>query len=160
MYRRFNKLGEMIFPSKKEKQKVVEDKPFVIDKCYCVNGHNLIDENHFVNDIPGIRLNYHSMHERGEVVLSAIIGDFDKKVLLGNWKEGNKIIMTCPECNEKLKVLTACDCQNDAEFIAIGLTPKLNFNNSIAICNIIGCKNSHSMLKSEELIHQAQSSAL
>ncbi len=160
MYRRFNKIGEMIFPSKKENKKVVEEKPLVIDKCYCANGHNLIDEKYLINKIPGIKLNYKYLGEKGEVVLSAIIGDFDKNILSGNWKKGEKVEMSCPKCNEKLKVLTSCGCRPDAEYFVLGLTPKLDYNNSVTICNIIGCSDAHSVIKSEKIIHQAQSSAL
>ncbi len=151
---RFNLKGMLKIPTLKKVTKEIVEEQVVISKCYCVNGHSLITENHYLNGQPGIKLDFKSKSSDGTVILSAVIGDYNKYFLAGDWTKGEKVDMCCPECKASLSVLTSCNCSPEAEFVALGLTPKIDFNNSIALCNIIGCKNSYSVIQSEKIINK------
>ncbi len=151
---RFSLKGMLKIPTLKKVTKEIIEEQVVISECYCVNGHNLITKEHYLNGQPGIKLNFKSQSSDGTVILSAVIGDYNKYFLEGSWTKGEKVNMSCPECKATLPVLTSCSCSPEAEFVALGLTPKIDFNNSIALCNIIGCKDSYSMVKSEKVINK------
>ncbi len=151
---RFNFKGMLKIPTLKKVTKEIIEEQVIIKECYCVNGHNLISDEYSLSGHPGIKLEFNCDGSEGKVILSAVIGNYEKNVLSGNWTKGKKVDMCCPECKAQLPVLTSCDCNSEAEFVALGLTPKIDFNNSIALCNIIGCKDSYSMVKSEKIINK------
>ena len=77
----------------------------------------------------------------GEFVISAIEGDFDKVMLSGELKKGVKDELYCPHCGVMFRKLVDCNCQDRADMVVIGLTPKLDFNNAVSFCNVTGCSN-------------------
>ena len=149
---RFRSDGRMIIPLvKREKSKAKRDEDkvrYVLDKVYCPNGCNLIDEKHQINGFPGLRLKYMRPGTEGEFVLSAIEGDLDKIPLSGELEDGVKDELYCPHCGVVFKKLISCSCKSSADMVIIGLTPKLDFNNAILFCNVTGCANISKLLTS------------
>jgi hypothetical protein len=91
----------------------------------------------------------------GEFIISAIEGDFDKVILSGELKEGEKDELFCPHCGEMFKKLVNCNCQPDADMVVIGLTPELDFNDAITFCNVTGCNNG-TFIKSGDAIRHVR----
>ncbi|MBN2028834.1 hypothetical protein JW824_01185 [bacterium] len=149
----FDKDGRLIIPITKRGKDKDKDKnaKYVIKKAYCPNGCNIIDVNHPINGFPGLRIKYKRPGVEGELVLSAIEGDFDKIILSGSLEEGVKDELYCPHCGEMFKKLVSCNCKEDADMVIIGLTPHLDFNNAITFCNVTGCHNG-SYVKSGDIL--------
>ena len=137
--------GRLIIPlseRKKHDLKNKEDKvKYVVNEAYCLNGCNIIDSKHKINGFAGLRIKFKRPGAEGEFVISAIEGDFDKIILSGELIDGVKDELYCPECGVAFKKLVNCNCQDDADMVVVGLTPKLDFNNAISFCNVTGCKN-------------------
>ncbi|MBN2138637.1 MAG: hypothetical protein JW720_12590 [Sedimentisphaerales bacterium] len=152
---RFTKDGRLIIPLAQRKtgtDTAAEDKVrYVITEAYCPAGCNIIDSKHKIGGQPGLRMKFRRPGVEGEFVLSAIEGDFEKIVLSGELAEGVKDDLYCPHCDVMFKKLVNCPCKADADMVVIGLTPKLDFNNAIAFCNVTGCPNG-SFIKSGEVI--------
>lgn len=142
---RYTKDGRMIIPlveRKNGKSKKEEDKVrYVINKAYCPNGCNIIDEKYKINGFPGLRIKFKRPGVEGEFVISAVEGDFDKNILSGELKDGLKDELYCPHCDVMFKKLVMCNCKAEADMVVIGLTPELDFNNAISFCNVTGCEN-------------------
>ncbi len=140
---RFSKNGKLIIPlgqRKKGTRETDEEKVrYVVTEAYCPNGCNIIDSDHKINDVPGLRIKYKRPGMEGELVLSAIEGDFDKIILSGELEDGVKDELYCPHCGVMFKKLVNCSCKPDADMVVVGLTPKLDFNNAISFCNVTGC---------------------
>ncbi len=142
---RFSKDGRWIIPlSKREdkKSKYEEDKVrYVIKEAYCPNGCNIVDGEYEINGSPGLRIKFKRPGHEGEFVISAIEGDFTKKILSGELKQGVKDELFCPHCGTMFETLVNCSCKPDGDMVVIGLTPKLDFNNAVTFCNVTGCEN-------------------
>jgi hypothetical protein len=141
---KFNKDGRLLIPiterkvsGKKEENKV----RYIIGHAYCPNGCSIIDSKSKINGYPGLRIKFKRTGMEGEFIISAIEGDFDKKILSGELKEGIKDELYCPHCGIAFKKLVNCNCQPDADMVVIGLTPELDFNEAITFCNVTGCHN-------------------
>lgn len=153
---RFTKNGKFIIPQVQRKKKTDEKtQRYVVTKAYCPNGCNIIDKEHKINGVPGLRVKFKRLGMEGELVLSAIQRDFDKIVLSGELKDGVKDELYCPHCGAMFKKLVNCSCQPDADMVVIGLTPKLDFNNAISICNVTGCNNG-TTIRSGDVIRHVQ----
>lgn len=141
----YNKDGRLIIPITERKShlpKKNENKiRYIVNQAFCPNGCNLIDREVLINGYPGIRIKFKRPGIEGEFVISAIEGDFDKKIISGNLIDKVKDDLYCPHCGIMFPKLVNCNCQPDADMIIIGLTPKLNYNDSITFCNITGCSN-------------------
>jgi len=137
--------GRLIVPlgqRKKGTKKTDEEKVrYAVTEAYCQNGCNIVDMEHRINDIPGLRFKFKRPGMEGEFVLSAIEGDFDKIILSGELQDGVKDELYCPHCGVMFKKLINCNCKPDADMVTVGLTPKLDFNNAISFCNVTGCAN-------------------
>jgi hypothetical protein len=152
MRQRFDENGRMYIPlSWHKKDNPIDDERFVVTEAYCPNGHSLIDPLHEINGFPGIQLAYRDSERNGLFVVSAIEGDFTKVLLSGFLQSGRKLELLCPFCGTGLPVLMACECGEGGELVALGLTPKFDFNNAVAFCNVVGCE-SGTFLKSGEII--------
>lgn len=149
----FDKDGRLLIPISKRGKDKGKDKTakYVIKEAYCPNGHNIIDENYPINGFPGLRIKFKRKGVEGELVLSAIEGDFDKIILSGSLEEGVKDELYCPHCDVMFKKLVSCNCNDDADMVIIGLTPQLDFNNAITFCNVTGCHNG-SFVKSGDIL--------
>jgi hypothetical protein len=119
----------------------------------CPNGCNLIEPNYPINGFPGLRIKFTRPEVKGEFVISAIEGDFDKSILSGTLEEGVKDELYCPHCGVMFAKLVSCNCQPDADMVVIGLTPQLDFNNAITFCNVTGCHNGAFVKSGDVLRH-------
>ena len=141
----FNKDGRLLIPETPKKQpsqkQKAKSKKFVVQEAYCPNGCSIIDKDHIINNHPGLRFRFKRANAEGEFVISAIEGDFDKIVLSGALENGVKDELYCPHCNVPFQKLMKCECKPDADLVVFGLTPKLDFNNAVAFCNVTGCEN-------------------
>ena len=156
---RFNKDGRLIIPLMKRKKgirKTDEEKVrYIVTEAYCPNGCNIIDMEHKINGVPGLRIKFERSGMEGEFVLSAIEGDFDKIMLSGELEDGVKDELYCPHCGVMFKILVNCSCKSDADMVVVGLTPELDFNNAISFCNVTGCING-TFVKSGDVIRHAR----
>jgi hypothetical protein len=154
---RFSKDGRLIIPlhqrKKGTKEKDEEKVRYVASEAYCPNGCSIIDKEHKINGVPGLRIKFKRPGMEGEFVLSAIEGDFDKIILSGKLEDGLKDELYCPHCGVMFKKLVNCNCKPDADMVVIGLTPKLDFNNAISFCNVTGCANGTSIRSGDVLLH-------
>ena len=126
---------------------------YVVAEAYCPKGCNIIDKEHKINGIAGLRMKFKRPGMEGEFVLSAIEGDFDKIILSGELKDSVKDELYCPHCGVMFEKLVNCGCKPDADMVVIGLTPKLDFNNAISFCNVTGCANGTSIKSGDVLLH-------
>jgi hypothetical protein len=154
---RFTKDGRWIIPLKeripRKNKKEEENIRYVVTEVYCPNGCSLIDNDNKIQGIPGIRIKYKRPGMEGEFVISAIEGDFDKIILSGELEDGLKDDLYCPHCGVMFEKLVNCNCQKDADMVMLGLTPKLDMNNSLAFCNVTGCCNGAFINSGEVLRH-------
>lgn len=138
--------------TRKEKEKRIR---YIVTEAYCPNGCSIVDNEVEINGFPGLRIAFKREGMEGEFVISAIEGDFDKKVIRGQLIEGVKDELLCPHCGIQFEKFLNCNCQSEAEMVVIGLTPKLNCNNAITFCNVTGCSNG-SFIKSGELLRHVR----
>lgn len=141
----FTKDGRLLIPIAKRRKSVNKQKEesirYVVDHAYCPKGCSLVDQDNIINGYPGLRFKFERACCKGEFVISAIEGDFDKVMISGELKQGAKDDLFCPHCGVRFEKLVNCNCSPGAEMVVVGLTPKLNFNNAITFCNVTGCSN-------------------
>jgi hypothetical protein len=154
---KFDKDGRLIIPLSKRSEYTISQKEnrvrYVIKEAYCPNGCNIIDPEHKVNGVPGLKIRFKREGMEGEFVISAIEGDFEKVVLSGELKEGIKDDLFCSHCGVIFEKLVNCNCKPGADMIVIGLTPELDYNNSITFCNVTGCDNGSFVSSGEVIRH-------
>jgi len=154
---RFGKDGKLIIPlaqRKKGTKELDEQKiRYVATEAYCPKGCSIIDRENEINGVAGLRMKFKRPGMEGELVLSAIEGDFDKIILSGELKDGVKDELHCPHCDVMFRKLVNCNCSPDADMVVIGLTPELDFNNAISFCNVTGCVNGTSIKSGDVLRH-------
>lgn len=154
---RFTKNGRLIIPlgqRKSSTEKAGEGKVrYVVTEAYCPNGCSIIDKEHEINSAPGLRMKFRRPGMEGELVLSAIQGDFNKIIISGELEAGVKDELCCPHCGVMFSKLVNCSCRADADMVVIGLTPKLDFNNAISFCNVTGCVNGTTIASGEVIRH-------
>jgi len=154
---RFSKDGRLIIPlgqrNKGTKETSEEKVRYVVTEAYCPDGCNIIDKEHKIHGVPGLRIRFKRPGMEGEFALSAIEGDFDKIILSGALEDGVKDELYCSHCGVMFKKLVDCSCKPDADMVVIGLTPKLDFNNAISFCNVTGCANGTSIKSGDVLRH-------
>ena len=139
---KFEKKGKKVVSVSDFSKATKSDKTiWMVDRAYCTNGHSLIDKEHLVSGYPGIRLAFKSPHHKGEVVISALAGDLSKTTISGELEPGARHNLSCPHCQVPLPMLMSCGCKRNGQLVVIGLTPHLNFNNAITLCDVAGCTN-------------------
>jgi predicted RNA-binding Zn-ribbon protein involved in translation (DUF1610 family) len=98
---------------------------------------SLMDDNHHINNKPGIRLRVEtSIHQKGTIWLSSIYGDYNYSCEF-HIPEKDIVIFTCPYCGEDLKRKNVtCDICN---------APIISFNadvgGRVSICSRNSCRN-------------------
>ena len=120
---RFSKDGKLIIPlgQRKKGTKAMEEEKvrYVVTEAYCPNGCNIIDKEHEINGVSGLRIKFKRPGMEGELVLSAIEGDFDKVILSGELEDGVKDELYCPQCGVMFKKLVNCSCKPDADMVVV-----------------------------------------
>jgi len=153
----FSKDGRLIIPLTKRKKRPKESDEektrYLVTEAYCPNGCSIIDNEHKINGVPALRIKFTRPGIDGEFVLSAIEGDFTKIILSGELAEGVKDELYCPHCGVMFKKLVNCGCKPEADMVAIGLTPKLDFNNAVSFCNVTGCSNGTTITSGDVITH-------
>lgn len=142
---KYSKNGRLLIPLS-QRGKIKDEKKenkvkYLITNAFCPDGCNIIDSGNFINGYPGLRIGFKRSGVEGQFVISAIEGDFEKIILSGELKNGVKDELFCPYCGTMFEKLVNCGCQPDSDMVVIGLTPNLDFNNSITFCNVTGCTN-------------------
>lgn len=143
-------LGKRKKSTRKESEKRIR---YIVTEAYCPNGCSLIEKEIEINGFPGLRIAFKREGMNGEFIVSAIEGDFDKKIIRGQLIEGVKDELLCPHCGIPFEKLVNCNCKPGAEMVVIGLTPKLNCNNAITFCNVTGCSNGAFIKSGDALMH-------
>ena len=140
---RFSRDGRLIIPVSqrgKAESKGKEDKVrHVVEKAYCPNGCNIVDPDHEIDGVPGLRIKFRRPGMEGEFILSAVEGSLGRIILSGQLEEGKKDDLYCPYCDAMFQKVVNCACKPGADVVAVGLTPNLDFNNSVCFCNVTGC---------------------
>ena len=126
---------------------------WMVDQAYCTNGHSLIDKENPIHGYAGIRLVFKNPNSEGEIVISPLAGDLTKETLSGELEPGVRHELFCPHCNVALPVLMSCGCKRKGQLVVIGLTPQLNFNNAITLCDVAGCTNAAVVSAGEVIRH-------
>ena len=153
---RFDGQGRLVIPvSRSNRTADGETATWVVDQAYCTSGHSLIDTEHAINGYPGIRLAFTHHGSSGVFIISAVAGDFTKKVLSGKLEPEESHDLYCPHCHIPLPVLMPCGCKGKGRLVIIGLSPVLNFNNAITFCDTFGCSNG-AFVASGEIIRHAR----
>lgn len=155
----YTKEGRLMIPITERKNEPLpkndNDIRYIINEAYCPNGCSIIDKEVKINGYPGLRMKFKRADCEGEFVISAIEGDFEKKIINGTLKNNVKDELFCPHCGVMFKKLVNCNCQPDADMVVIGLTPILDYNEAITFCNVTGCANG-SFIKSGEAIRHVR----
>jgi hypothetical protein len=155
--KRFDKDGRLIIPLNQRSEDVSPQKEnavrYVIKEAYCPQGCNIIDPAYELNGSPGLRIGFRRKGMEGEFIISAIEGDFTKTILTGELKEGVKDELFCPHCKTLFMKLVNCNCKPDADMVVIGLTPELDYNNSVTFCNVTGCENGSFVFSGDVIRH-------
>ena len=152
---KFEKKGKKVVPVSDFSKAAKSDKTvWMVDQVYCTNGHSLIDKENLVSGYPGIRLAFKTPHHKGEVVISALAGDLSKVTLSGELEPGVRHYLSCPHCHVALPVLMSCGCKRNGQLVVIGLSPQLNFNNAITLCDVAGCTNAALVSCGEVIRHK------
>jgi hypothetical protein len=152
----FSKDGKIIFPMFARENKAKQSEPkirHIATEAYCPNGCSVISKEHEINGVFGLLLKFRRPGAQGELVLSAIEGDSDRILLSGELNNGEKNELYCPHCDAGFKKLVNCSCQPNAEMVVLGLTPKLNYNNAISLCNVSGCTG-NAFVKSADVLRK------
>lgn len=139
-------------PPKNSPLKQVDDVFIVVTQAFCPNGHNMIvdfakepyDPECEFDGFPGLKLRLESETDSGDVVLSPFHGDYSKKGKT-NWGSGTKVTVKCSECGVELPRLASCRCEQKGDLVKVFLSPALTDSHVLALCNVWGCKHSHTI---------------
>ena len=98
-------------------------------------GCSLMDQEHPIDNVPGIHLNIDCRGQKGDIWLSSIYGSYNYKSTIDLPR--NEIVkFHCPECHEQITSKTECvTC--GAEMVPF----YLDIGGKVNICSRIGCKN-------------------
>ncbi|RKZ33795.1 hypothetical protein DRQ33_03525 [bacterium] len=158
---RFDKKGFLLIPDPRErrleKQAKDANKPkcLVVNIVYCPNGHSVMDDYVNFNSFSGIKLKIHRPNgEQGVMVLSPIFGDKSVVFIGTKPKEGEKLEVFCPHCEQKIPILQPCENCDGGEIRVLSLDENFDITNGIAFCDLVGCPSAF-ILHSGELIEQA-----
>jgi len=143
---RFNERGMLIIPNP-VKEAESTDRILVVSRLFCPQGHNLINPRAVFNGYPGILIKAVKGSNQGLVALSPIYGSRARIALDIALEEGEIVNLHCPVCDTQLPVHSPCSC--GADLVAFFATEHSDFTDCIAICNRVGCKNSHILINDE-----------
>ena len=138
----------MVFPNPLKKAMMCSKEEVVVfKKCYCQNGHKLINKQAMFDDLPGIILKISDEKYEGTVALSPVYGCKTKVSLNINLKKDVLYTLSCPECNEPLPIFSHCHCGGD--LVILFLNKKGSYESYLGVCNRIGCQNANIKLGDE-----------
>jgi hypothetical protein len=143
------KLKISVIPPADSSLKHVDNVFIVVTEAFCPNGHRLISpDNEEFDGYPGIRLQISDGEKTGILFVSPIHGDGTKKGMT-DWKDGQKLTITCPYCGTGIPRLAGCHCYPDSpssgDLLKLFTTPSLNDSHIMAFCNVWGCPRSRTI---------------
>ena len=138
---RFDKKGMLVIPAPYQVSAVLQkEKIMVVDKCYCPNGHSLINDRAIFNGFKGIIFKVKREDEVGVIAVSPVYGCKSRVALDLELKEGTIWQFHCPTCDEAFLYYKDCECGGNV--IVFFTTESAEYSYSIGICNRVGCHNS------------------
>ena len=143
---RFNERGMLIIPNP-VREKTVTDKILVVSRVFCPNGHNLISHRAVFNGYPGILVKAAKGVKQCLVALSPVYGSTAWIALDSELDNGEIMNLHCPICDILLPIHSPCSC--GADLVAFFPTQHSDFTDCIAVCNRVGCVNSHILINDE-----------
>jgi predicted RNA-binding Zn-ribbon protein involved in translation (DUF1610 family) len=100
-------------------------------------GVSLMDENHLINNRPGIKLRIEtSVKQKGAIWLSSIYGDYNYSAEF-HIPDQDIVLLSCPHCGQDLKRKgVTCDlCE--APMVSLNA----DIGGRVSLCSRNGCKN-------------------
>jgi len=140
----FDKNGILIIPVPEKKTASLREL-ILVKACYCQHGHNLISPLAWFGEHQGIVLKVGKRKQKSIIALSPVYGDKSRISLGSPLKEGEILLLLCPECNAALPSYARCECGGD--LIVMFTHPEIDYNNCVGVCNRVGCK--HAEIKNE-----------
>ncbi|MBN2298213.1 MAG: hypothetical protein JXM72_06440 [Deltaproteobacteria bacterium] len=129
------------------RERTAADKILVVCSLFCPDGHNLISSRAVFNGYPGILVKASKGSKQGLIALSPVYGSTARISLDIDLVVGEIMDLHCPVCDILLPVHSPCSC--GADLVAFFPTKKSDFTDCIAICNRVGCINSHILINDE-----------
>ncbi|MFC2119081.1 hypothetical protein ACFLSY_10600 [Bacteroidota bacterium] len=109
---------------------------FISLKVKCpVCGKSLMDNDHLVDNKPGIRLNIEFEDNKGQIWLSSVYESYNHFTEM-DIPDKEIVVFSCPECNSSIDYKEDCD-MCDAPLIKFNL----DMGGKITLCSRKGCKN-------------------
>ena len=149
----FTRSGMLKIPNPKDNKVLCENRDlYVINECYCPNGHSLISDEVLFNNFKGILVKVSRSPESGTLALSPTFG-CKNKITKGIELKFNELYnLECPVCNASLPVFNRCHC--GGSILSLFMNKKGAFSSFVGICNRIGCKES-SIRIDDDLLHES-----
>ncbi|HHO77079.1 MAG TPA: hypothetical protein ENN05_11735 [Deltaproteobacteria bacterium] len=122
-------------------------KILVAGRLFCPNGHDLISPRALFDGHPGILIKAAKGSRRGCIALSPVYGSTSRIVLDIDLVKGEIMDLYCPACDILLPIHSPCSC--GANLVALFTSKHPDFTDCIAICNRVGCINSHILINDE-----------
>jgi hypothetical protein len=105
--------------------------------CY----HSLLDNEHYLNGKPAVKLNITTDEDRGVVWLCSIYDSYDKELSI-DVPDKEVVSFFCPHCNKELTLAQACDiCK------APMISMVIKAGGRVLVCSRNGCTNHHITFK-------------
>ena len=90
----FGEDGRLIIPLRERKETLKRTSEnrlrYTVCAAYCPKGCSLLDNDEVISGFPGLRIGFRRTGVEGEMVISAVEGDFTKVILKGHLEEGLK----------------------------------------------------------------------
>jgi hypothetical protein len=155
--KKYDKDGRLIIPLIQRKKNITkadeQEVRYAVTEAYCPQGCNIMEEKHKIKGAAGLRMKFQRPGMEGELIISALQGDFEKIILSGELQDGVKDDLYCPHCGIMFEKLVNCSCKPEADMVVIGLTKKLDYNNAISFCNVTGCTNGTTIKSGDVIRH-------
>lgn len=158
----FTDSGRLKIPGQEEHLQTTEEnrKQLTINGAWCSAGHYLLDEEHPVHNLPGLKLGFIRPNgEYGEFVVSSMLNDTAKIAISGEIVNGEKVQLVCPECREPFPLLALCDRCNTGEMVLIYCNQNLDVYDSVSFCNLFGCPNAM-LIQSDKVVRAIERDSL
>ena len=127
----------------------VEGGRILASELYCRNGHPLITpENPRYDNKLAIKVMAESGGKKQPLYLSPFQRDVRKKISV-EFKSGQILRLSCPECGDEFPRVAPHDCHDDAMHVALFMRADGNVQKSVCICNAWDCYASFAKLFNE-----------
>lgn len=126
----------------------------IIQKCYCPEGHMLINTRVKFGENAGILVKVRKGEKEGLIAISPVCGNKSRISIDVDLVNDEIWQFHCPECDKVLAAFSNCCC--GATLIALFLKENGDFSDFIGICNRVGCNNAI-IIESNELFSMCHS---